>query len=62
MTAGIYGRSDRKGIIYGDKGYLIVENINNPKYIEVYDLDDRLMKRVEVPPQISGYEYESGNV
>lgn len=58
LTAGIYGRSDRKGIIYGDKGYLIVENINNPKYIEVYDLEDRLMKRVEVPPQISGYEYE----
>ena len=29
LTHGIYGRSDRKGIFYGDKGYMVVENINN---------------------------------
>jgi predicted dehydrogenase len=58
LTAGIYGRSDRKGIIYGEKGYLIVENVNNPQAVRVYDTDDRLIKEYELPQQISGYEYE----
>lgn len=58
LTAGIYGRSDRKGIIYGEKGYLVVENINNPQAVRIYDADDRLIKEYEIPKQISGYEYE----
>ena len=58
LTAGIYGRSDRKGIIYGEKGYLIVENINNPQSVRVYDTDDKLIREYELPEQISGYEYE----
>lgn len=58
LTHGIYSRGDRKGIIYGDKGYIIVENINNPNAIRVYDTSDNLIKEVPVPKQISGYEYE----
>ena len=58
LTHDIYGRSDRKGIFYGEKGYMIVENINNPQSISVYDLSDRLIHHVDVPEQISGYEYE----
>lgn len=58
LTHGIYARSDRKGIFYGDKGYIVVENINNPQSISVYDTEDCLMKRIDVPEQISGYEYE----
>lgn len=58
LTAGMYGRSDRKGIFYGEKGYIIVENINNPQSVNVYDSDDNLLKSISVPPQISGYEYE----
>lgn len=58
LTHDIYSRSDRKGIFYGDKGYIIVENINNPQSISVYDTEDRLIRRIEVPEQISGYEYE----
>lgn len=58
LTAGIYGRSDRKGIVYGEKGYLVVENINNPQAIRIYDSDDQLIKEYEVPEQITGYEYE----
>ncbi len=54
--------SDRKGIIYGTKGYMIIENINNPERIFVYE-DDRSPDRKPVavyerPAQISGYEYE----
>ena len=53
-----YVRSDRKGIFHGDKGYAVVENINNPQSISVYDANDKLIKMIEVPKQISGYEYE----
>lgn len=58
LTHGIYARSDRKGIFYGDKGYIVVENINNPQSISVFDIEDQLIQRIDVPEQISGYEYE----
>lgn len=58
LTHSIYCRSDRKGIIHGDKGYLVVENINNPQSVAVYDLNDQLISYQEVPKQINGYEYE----
>lgn len=58
ITAGVLARSDRKGIFYGDKGYIIVENINNPQSISVYNLSDELVERIEVPAQITGYEYQ----
>lgn len=58
LTHGIYARSDRKGIFYGDKGYMVVENINNPQSISVYDMGDNLLKHINVPEQISGYEYQ----
>ena len=58
ITAGVLARGDRKGIFYGDKGYIIVENINNPQSISVYDLTDTLVEKIEVPAQITGYEYQ----
>ena len=58
LTHSIYCRSDRKGIIHGEKGYLVVENINNPQSVSVYDANDKLLAYHEVPKQISGYEYE----
>ena len=54
----IYARSDRKGIFHGEKGYVVVENINNPNAINVYDDNDRLLVHYDVPEQINGYEYE----
>lgn len=62
LTHGIYSRSDRKGIIYGDKGYIVVENINNPQSVSVYDTSDRLLETHPVPQQISGYEYQFSEV
>lgn len=50
--------TDRRGIIHGDKGYLVVENINNCEAISAYDLDRRLIKQYEIPEQITGFEYE----
>lgn len=58
LTHSIYCRSDRKGIIHGEKGYIVVENINNPQSVSVYDVNDQLLEYHEVPQQISGYEYE----
>jgi len=58
LTHGIFSRSDRKGIFYGDNGYIVVENINNPQSVSAFDSEDRLLKQVHVPQQISGYEYE----
>ena len=58
LTHSIYARSDRKGIIHGDKGYIVVENINNPQSVSVFDTEDRLLAHYDVPEQINGYEYE----
>jgi len=58
LTSSMYGRSDRKGIFYGEKGYIIVENINNPEKISVFDDEDRLLKEVIFEEIYNGYEYE----
>ena len=58
LTHSVYCRSDRMGIIHGDKGYLVVENINNPQSIQVFDTEDRLLARYNVTEQVNGYEYE----
>ena len=58
LTHSIYARSDRKGMIHGDRGYIVVENINNPQSISVFDTEDRLIARYDVPKQINGYEYQ----
>ena len=50
--------SDRQGIISGDKGYMIIENINNCERIRIFNTERQEVKCVEVPQQITGYEYE----
>jgi len=58
LNHSMYARSDRKGIFHGDKGYVVVENINNPNAINVYGYNDELLASYDVPEQINGYEYE----
>lgn len=50
--------TDRRGVIYGDKGYIVVENINNCESVCAYDLERKLIRKYEIPEQITGYEYE----
>lgn len=50
--------SDRQGIIYGTKGFMVIENINNFETIKVYGVDRKLIESYEKPEQISGYEYQ----
>lgn len=49
---------NREGAVYGDKGYLMVQNINNCEKIFVYNNAHELIQEIEVPKQITGYEYE----
>ena len=58
LTHSIFCRSDRKGIIHGDKGYMVVENINNPRSLKVYDTMDRQIASYDFSDQISGYEFQ----
>ena len=52
--------SDRRCVVYGSRGYISVDNVNNPAFIEVFDKDERIHPRmhIDVPAQITGYEYE----
>lgn len=52
------GLSDRRGVIYGPKGYIVIENINNFASVTVYDTSYKAVKSVKAPKQITGYEYE----
>ena len=58
ISAGIYSHSNREGVIYGDKGYIVVESVINPRKVTVYNENNELVRNVEIPEQISGYEYE----
>lgn len=58
LNSGIHGKSDRQGVFYGTEGCMIVENINNPESIRIYDANSKLLREIRVPDQISGYEYE----
>lgn len=58
LNSGIHGKSDSQGVFYGSSGCMIVENINNPEEIKIYDRNRNLFREIEVPEQISGYEYE----
>ena len=56
MTA--FCANDRQGIISGDKGYIIVDNINNPQQAIVYSTNHEETARYTCPPQITGFEYQ----
>jgi predicted dehydrogenase len=50
--------TDRKGIVFGDKGYMVVENINNPESVKIYNLDREIVLEQIRPKQITGFEYQ----
>ncbi len=58
LNSSMLALSDRRGIIYGTKGYAVVENINNFESIAVYDASYKQVAFYKRPKQISGYEYE----
>ena len=58
LNASALAVSDRSGVIYGSKGYIIVDNINNIEGISVYDSDHNEISYYKRPRQKTGYEYE----
>ncbi len=58
LTASVSVIGDRRAVISGSKGFMVVENVNNPQLMDIYDGTYNLIKRVEIPKQITGFEYE----
>jgi len=58
LHSNMHALTDRQGVIFGDKGFIEVQNINNCEEIRVFDLERKMIARHEVPEQINGYEYE----
>lgn len=58
LHAGMLASTEQYGIVYGTKGYLIAYNINNVDRIAVFSSDRKKLREVEVPKQVTGYEYE----
>ncbi len=58
LNSSILAISDRQGVINGDKGYIVIENINNYEKIRVFSLDREEIAVYDAPKQITGYEYE----
>lgn len=56
--SGMLAGTEQYGIVYGTKGYLIAENINNVTGIKVYTKERDLVKELKVPKQITGFEYQ----
>ncbi len=52
-------KPDNNARIYGEKGYIEIDNINNPEAFRIYHGDHNLVFEAKKPDrQISGYEYE----
>jgi len=58
LQSSAYCADPRFGIIGGTKGYIVVENINNPLRATVYSEDHQPIRTLEAPPQITGFEYQ----
>jgi len=50
--------TDRRGLIYGTKGYIEVQNLNNPEVIRIFDTSSVLVNSIVAPKQLTGFEYE----
>jgi len=50
---------DRHGLVTGTKGYIVVDNINCPEAVHVFDADYRQTAEFKTPEtQVNGYEYQ----
>ena len=50
--------NDLQGVISGQTGFLVVDNINNPGEVKVYGKDHQLLQTYRAEGRITGYEYE----
>ena len=45
-------------VIAGTEGYIVIDNVNNPRRISIYAKGGIFVEEINVPDCISGYEYE----
>jgi len=58
LSSTILAKTDRQGVISGEKGHIIVENVNNPQRITVVNENYEVIAQYDCPSQITGYEYQ----
>lgn len=59
LQSSALSRCDRRGLVTGSKGHIVVDNINCPEAVRVYDADYRVTAEFKIPEtQVNGYEYE----
>ena len=61
LFATMYAETNRMGVICGDKGFIEVENVNNPQKVTAFRLEGYGKVQIgswPIPQQITGYEYE----
>ncbi len=49
---------DNIGVIAGTEGNIVIDNINNPQRIRLNGPDRVFVEEIDVPKQITGYEYQ----
>lgn len=58
MHSSMLASLDRRATIFGTKGYLEVQNLNNPEKITVYNSSYQEISAYYPPKQITGFEYQ----
>lgn len=58
LQSSALSRCNREGLITGDEGYIVVDNINCPQAVRVYKGYQLVEEHFPPREQISGYEYE----
>ena len=48
----------RGGAVFGRRGYLTVDNVNNPRILRIYGPKYELLEERRAPAQLTGFEYE----
>lgn len=57
LNSSVNGIGDRRGVIYGETGFLEISNVNNPQMLTIYK-DYKPVETIPCPEQVTGYEYE----
>jgi hypothetical protein len=58
LAVSMVGVSDRRAVISGTKGCIVIENVNNFESLTVLDSDHNKIASYKRPGQRTGYEYE----
>lgn len=58
LNSSMLNKMESRAVVYGSEGYFVVDNMTNYERIDVYNNENKLIKTIRRPEQITGYEYE----